>query len=495
MGLSSLLVFHGQPNTELFGRGFVNQQAIGFFEQLVGLETTAQGLALYDQINTNPLPFQAPELPRKLYENLITHLLTRQGHPPSHGSAYREWRPLYRLWDDLNPAYYSPGSISQALDKCPPLPIETQTILEKTLSAFFKLMAEGFPKSFPSPLLDRESTLAWADLFPTDEQWKALTPLEQTGLVPLVNWAGYRAAHRYENGVDTPPHSPATLRSWCQRLEEGISTRSDQGIIRLHQLSLLANGFAGNHTQQGLEGPCSEIPQCYACPIQPTCAFGTAPADSVSTPEALVSQIGLGRLEKIPTGRLIQTILGLSRENGDILEEIFAKASLREATTWTTADVRSRFQGKDFPREGLQALLEMFRRFEQERLAPGMPIKSAADVYRIFGMRLRDLKQEQIHAILLDTRRCFLDDVLITQGTLNFSPMHPREVFAAAVRERAASVIIIHNHPSGDPSPSKEDLEVTQQLVEAGGVVGIPVFDHVIIAGERFFSLREKGLL
>ena len=110
-------------------------------------------------------------------------------------------------------------------------------------------------------------------------------------------------------------------------------------------------------------------------------------------------------------------------------------------------------------------------------------------------MRLRDYKQERFLVVLLDSRRRYLADVMVSQGTLNNSPVHPREVFNHAVRESAASVIIAHNHPSGDPTPSSDDINITLRLVEAGKVVGIPVLDHIIIAGDEYISFVEEDLL
>jgi DNA repair protein RadC len=116
-------------------------------------------------------------------------------------------------------------------------------------------------------------------------------------------------------------------------------------------------------------------------------------------------------------------------------------------------------------------------------------------VFKHFRIRLRDLKQEQFIVVLLDNKKRYLNDLVITQGTLNTSPVHPREVFNAAIRERAASVVVVHNHPSGDPNPSREDIHVTQQLIKVGELVGIPVLDHVIIADDLYLSMLEQGLL
>ena len=143
----------------------------------------------------------------------------------------------------------------------------------------------------------------------------------------------------------------------------------------------------------------------------------------------------------------------------------------------------------------MRLLLEVGRRLAEEPLTPGEEIRTSWHVFSHFRLRLRDDKQEQLIALLLDTHRRFLAERVITRGTLDSSPVHPRELFRAAVRESAAGVIIVHNHPSGDPAPSRDDLNVTRQLMQAGETMGIPVLDHVIIGNDRYLSLYEEGLM
>jgi len=103
--------------------------------------------------------------------------------------------------------------------------------------------------------------------------------------------------------------------------------------------------------------------------------------------------------------------------------------------------------------------------------------------------RLRGLQQEEFHALVLNTRHRVVREVAVTRGILDASLIHPREVFRIAVVEGAAGVVLVHNHPSGDPTPSSEDRAVTRQLVEAGRALGIPVLDHVVIGDGTFRSV------
>jgi DNA repair protein RadC len=140
----------------------------------------------------------------------------------------------------------------------------------------------------------------------------------------------------------------------------------------------------------------------------------------------------------------------------------------------------------------LLAALELGRRAATEDVRPGTLVRGPSDVFRLMGPRLRDLRQEEFHAVLLDTRHRLITDVLVTRGILDASLIHPREVFRSAISEDAAGVIVVHNHPSGDPAPSAEDRAVTKQLAAAGRALSIPLLDHVIVGRGRFVSLGRE---
>jgi DNA repair protein RadC len=108
---------------------------------------------------------------------------------------------------------------------------------------------------------------------------------------------------------------------------------------------------------------------------------------------------------------------------------------------------------------------------------------------------MRFLSQEHFVCLYLNTKNQVLHKQTIFIGSLNASIVHPREVFREALKRSAASIICLHNHPSGDPAPSREDIEVTKRLVECGKMIGIDVLDHVIIGENKFVSLKEKGYL
>jgi len=143
----------------------------------------------------------------------------------------------------------------------------------------------------------------------------------------------------------------------------------------------------------------------------------------------------------------------------------------------------------------IHAALELGRRMATETRQEGVSIRSPRDVYRLFATRLEDLPVEEFHVAVLDAQHRLERDITITRGILNSSLVHPREVFREAIAERAAALILVHNHPSGDPTPSLDDRAVTDQLVAAGRLLDIPVHDHVIVGRGRYTSFAEAGLL
>ena len=143
----------------------------------------------------------------------------------------------------------------------------------------------------------------------------------------------------------------------------------------------------------------------------------------------------------------------------------------------------------------VHAALELGRRLALEARDDGIPIRSPHDVWQLFAPRLQDLPVEEFHVAILDAQHRLERDVLVTRGILNSSLVHPREVFREAIAERAAAIVLVHNHPSGDPTPSSDDRAVTEQLVAAGRLLDIPVHDHVIVGRGRYTSFAEAGLL
>ena len=143
----------------------------------------------------------------------------------------------------------------------------------------------------------------------------------------------------------------------------------------------------------------------------------------------------------------------------------------------------------------LLAALELGRRAQAGPSAKRPTIHGAADVHQLLSWDMRHLDREHFRVLLLNTRHQVLRVATVSVGGLSSAQVHPREVFKEAIRHGAAAIIVVHNHPSGDPTPSQDDKQVTDQLSAAGTLVGIPVLDHIIIGDGQYTSLRELGQL
>ena len=142
----------------------------------------------------------------------------------------------------------------------------------------------------------------------------------------------------------------------------------------------------------------------------------------------------------------------------------------------------------------IRAAFEIGRRLSTQ--APSYKSKELTDpekVYRLIKSKLRDYHKEHFYIIALNSRNYSIAEVSV--GSLNASIVHPREVFAEAIKNKAASVVFAHNHPSGDPEPSEDDLLLTKKLVESGKILGIEVIDHIIVSKDNFFSFKNKGII
>ncbi|HKQ34100.1 MAG TPA: DNA repair protein RadC [Nitrospiraceae bacterium] len=143
----------------------------------------------------------------------------------------------------------------------------------------------------------------------------------------------------------------------------------------------------------------------------------------------------------------------------------------------------------------LKAAIELGKRALAGPLVKGTKITSSRDLFTHYHPALRDLRHEIFKVVLLDAKHAIMRDTTVSEGSLTLSIVHPREVFTLAVKESAAAVIFLHNHPSGDPTPSQEDRVLTARLVSAGEVLGIRVLDHLVVGDGRYVSFADQGWL
>ncbi|HVM95676.1 MAG TPA: DNA repair protein RadC [Candidatus Acidoferrales bacterium] len=139
------------------------------------------------------------------------------------------------------------------------------------------------------------------------------------------------------------------------------------------------------------------------------------------------------------------------------------------------------------------AALEIAKRYGEHEFRPGEIFGGPADIFAHFRERLAGERREHFFAVLLDNKHRKIRDVRVSQGSLTSSIVHPRDVFEPVVRESAAAVVFVHNHPSGDPTPSREDIEITRRLRQVGEVMGVRVLDHIVIGHGRYVSFVNDG--
>jgi len=142
----------------------------------------------------------------------------------------------------------------------------------------------------------------------------------------------------------------------------------------------------------------------------------------------------------------------------------------------------------------IKAAIELGKRLAAFEPAADKPLKCPQDVAALLMEEMRYLKKEHMKLVLLNVKCNLISVEEISVGSLNASIVHPREVFNPAIRKSSASIIMVHNHPSGDPSPSNEDVSITARIAEAGKLIGIELVDHIIIGDGKYISMKEKGL-
>ena len=179
-----------------------------------------------------------------------------------------------------------------------------------------------------------------------------------------------------------------------------------------------------------------------------------------------------------------------------IAQELMVKFGNIKAISQATIEELSQIKGIGFAKAAqIKACFELGKRQDLEPELKNFDIKDPQSVVKAVKASIKDKAKEHFKLILLNTRNKIIGISTVSIGSLNASIVHPREVFKDAIIHNAYSVVLAHNHPSGDTEPSEDDLTITKRLVEAGKILGIEVIDHIIISKNGFFSFKEKGLL
>jgi len=205
------------------------------------------------------------------------------------------------------------------------------------------------------------------------------------------------------------------------------------------------------------------------------------------------------RADALSTAELLGVVLGsgaAGRSAVDVAADLLTRheGSLRQLAVAEPRGLQQTCGVGPARAAAVVAAMALGRRLAAEPAREGRRIRGPNDVFGRLGPLLRDRRQEEFWVLYLDTQNQILTERCVTVGLLNSSLVHPREVFAPAIAAGAASIILSHNHPSGDPEPSPEDVAVTRQLVESGRLLGIPVRDHVVLGAAGYVSLADRGL-
>ena len=261
---------------------------------------------------------------------------------------------------------------------------------------------------------------------------------------------------------ETEPHSPASvngrLRRKSAKANNGAKVVVDKAETVRYDIAIL-------------ERPSDERPRER---------LEKMGASALSVTELLAIQLRTGSLE--------QSALGLA---GELLHAFGGLRGIAAASREELCRVKG--IGPDKAVE-ICAAVEMSRRLSVLSADEKPCIRSPQDVSNLLMAEMRDLKKEHLRSLLLDSKNRVMKTCTVSIGILDSSLVHPREVFKDAIIASAAGIIVVHNHPSGDPSPSAEDRRITQRLHECGQLLGIELLDHIILGDNRFVSLKERGV-
>ena len=248
----------------------------------------------------------------------------------------------------------------------------------------------------------------------------------------------------------------------------------------------------GTWSIPGLPHFCTKPSACFECPLSKNCHYYQAKIKS-NTSLNLENLIRMDDIHKVETPQLISFLAG-ERWTESITQkrliENFPELFQSFATEIPTGSDDERFF---IFLKGLHAIAERVK--SRKAIIEGVVFNKSDIIFQELRFDLAKQKQEAFYTLILDNKYRKILLRLITRGTLNQSLVHPREVFAPAIQLRAAAVILIHNHPSGDPQPSTQDVDITKRLIEVGNIVGINVLDHVIIGQETYFSFADEELM
>ncbi len=316
-----------------------------------------------------------------------------------------------------------------------------------------------------------------------ENDWEAASFLSNCSYWYPSSRGSYQAWLKYSG------ESPDNIE-WTEWLELLRRYKSDPR--QLYLLDFAFDKIFGAWPLPEIPFSCENNNGCLNCPLMQTCRYRLFQENSESDVN-LENLIRLDDTDEVAIEQLISYLAG-NRWSRSPNQQLM----LEQFPEWLQSGVtEGPFCAEDEQfilfLKGLQSLSE---RLNQDNAPVDQTVFNKSEIiFRQLSPKLAKLKQEAFYTLILDNKYRQIHLKHITRGTLNQSLVHPREVFAPAIQLRAAAVILIHNHPSGDPQPSTQDIEITKRLVEVGKMVGINVLDHVIIGHDAYFSFVDEDLL
>lgn len=403
-------------------------------------------------------------------------------------TKYAGLQSLYEGLNLLNPQYCRRDEVLRLLGKCHGLSNQQQEQLAGAVKVFMEIVNKT--NLNPIQLNTLEILGLWWKIFPEHKPWDALKWLWQEGVAVPHSQSGFRSWWRFSQGSlpAEQTHEFFHPKKWIEICEQ-------QTVFETaFEADGMAAVFSGAWRKAGLQGICGDLPDCENCMLNTNCLWY---ADQ-GNPEIIGIEEKIQRkkikMEDIPV--LMQWMLSSNPEESNALENAVNKDAPLKG--WNRERLKKLENQQPIGSKlimRLEALRELCRNYGVEKLKPYEQFNSSRDIFNHFHQQLIRQKQEQFIIVLLDNKHRYLAEEDVTKGILNKSLVHPREVFASAIEHRAAALICVHNHPSGDPEPSQEDIRITERLVEVGKLVGIPVLDHVIVGSDEYTSFADRGLL
>jgi len=287
----------------------------------------------------------------------------------------------------------------------------------------------------------------------------------------------------------------------ADRLDMALETIAQDAGVSAAEVRRVFEWYSAASESPVQQPVCGTKPACFDCPLTPICShyvrrtpINQLPEEErprerliAAGPQALTNAQLLAIVihSGVPGQSAVDLARRLLKESGDL--RTLSKRSIGELKRPGIGPARA---------AQIKAALELGNRLAAEGpIQPGQSFRRSRDVFERYHTRLRDEKKETFHILMLDVKNRVIRDSEVSVGNLSSSLVHPREVFRDAIREAAHAVILVHNHPTGDPTPSAEDKDITARLKQAADIIGIKVLDHIIVGEGRYTSFADEGLM